>query len=228
MCSKSSLRYLGLALLMAASAMAISASVVQAKYLLLQKQKSVNDIPLTLALVGSGSLEAENGLKIECKTGTGFAWATLGGSKEKVSTEASIILRGCVWIGSEKTCVINDGGEGGEGMIKVKGSGEVIMSGSSYLATMSSFLVPLATIFTEGTFCTIPEQEEIYGAAHGLIENALADTTTKSLKLLNLSLTLGNSKVKSLSATLSAVHFSIPTFTLGIHLESLSGCTPIC
>jgi hypothetical protein len=215
-------KLLGLTVLAAVSVLAVGASVAQAKYLALLNGTSVNSATLTGAMVGSGFVTAENGLKIECSSGTGTATATLSGTGEKATGSASAILTGCVWVGSEKTCTINDGGAG---VIKGKGSGELIMEGTNYLVTATS--AEFTTILTEGAFCTIPEEEVASGTAHALINNALADTKAKTAKLLNLSLKLGNSKIKELNATVEGKDEN-PNATGGIHLVNLTGCTPIC
>jgi hypothetical protein len=215
-------KLLGLTVLAAISVMAVSASAAQAHYLLLLNGASVASETLSLTQIGTGSITAENGLKISCSGGTGTATANLSVSKEKVTGEAKAKFTGCVWVGSEKTCIINDGGAG---VINAKGTGEVIMEGTNYLITATS--AEFTTVLTEGAFCTIPEEEVVSGTAHALINNALADTKLKTANLLNLSLKLGNSKVTSLTAEVSVVDAN-PNATIGIHLQSLTGCSTIC
>jgi hypothetical protein len=220
--SRNIAKLLGITVLAALGVMAVSVSAAQAKYRLLLNSSSVKKGGLNGTLTGTGSITAENGLKIQCSGGTGAVTGELSATEEKVTGSASVTLTGCVWIGSEKTCTINDGGAG---KIKGSGTGEVIMEGTNYLVTASS--AAFTTVLTEGAFCTIPEEEVVSGTAHALIENALADTKTKTGKLLNLSLKLGNSKITSLSAAGSFTS-SEPNATMGIHLVVLVGCSPIC
>jgi hypothetical protein len=220
--SRNLLKLLGLALLAAISIMAVSASAAQAKYLLLLNGASITTENLVVTQEGSGFITAENGLKIQCSGGSGTATVNAVEESKKVTGSASATFTGCVWVGSEATCTINDGGVG---KIKAAGSGEVIMEGTNYLITATN--AAFTTVLTEGAFCTIPEEEVVSGTAHVLVLNALADTTSKQGHLLTLSLKLGNSKVKELSS-LVLVTDANPNATYGIHLVKLTGCEPIC
>jgi hypothetical protein len=211
------IKLLGVTVLAAVSVMAVSASVAQAKYLLLLNGVSVPE--LHLGFVGlKGFLKAENGLKLECQSSEGLAIAkSLEEGKKVTITETNATFKECVWVGSEKTCTINDGGKG---LIKVKGAGEVSMANkTSYLLKLSG--APFTTLFTEGVFCTIPEEEEIKGGVHVLVEGELPNGTLILGKLAALDIKLGNSKVTELTGEVHLYDFLDPTKTIGIHLVNL-------
>jgi hypothetical protein len=225
------IKLVGLTVLAAISVMAVSATAAQAKYTLLLNGKHVAELHLLLKNL-PGELKAENGLKIKCSAGEGLAIAKLVEEGKKVTGSAEGTFKGCVWVGSESTCTINDGGAG---QIKAKGTGEVVMTGEQFRVTATS--TEFATVFTEGIFCTIPEEEVVSGTADVIIEGEEGATMTEKLTLPkgkvltghleNLSLKLGNSKVTELKGDVHISDFLDPTATIGIHLCGLSG-TPAC
>jgi hypothetical protein len=206
-------KLLGVTILAAASVMALGASTAQAKYSLLLNGVSVNTLITTLEIL-SFFLRAENGLKVQCTGGTGTAEAKLVESGAKVTGSASATWKGCVWVGSEKTCTINDGAAG---QIKVKANGEMVMpSESEYRMAYSS--AEFGTIFSEGVFCTIPEEEVLGGSAHLILLDPLTDTLVKLGHLLPLSLKLGNSKVTEIALEVHIKDANDPTKTFAYHL----------
>lgn len=210
--SKHLIKLLGLTVLAAIGTMAVGASVAQAKYVLLLNGQFVSKDSFTLIIL-EVSLKAENGLKITCSGGTGNGTGELVESGKKVITSSSTSLKGCVWVGSEKTCTINDGGAG---VINTAKKGELSMSdASTYVvrSTSSEF----TTIITEGVFCTIPEEEVLSGTLCLKILEALADTKLKLVHLEAENLKLGNSKVTELSGEIH-VSDTDPNATFGIHL----------
>lgn len=184
------IKLLGLTSLAASGLMAMSTSEAQAKYSVLLNGKSIVEITRRLTYLNH-HISAENGLKINCTGGEGTATGKVLEGGLKISTSATGTLKGCVWVGSEKTCTINDGGVG---LIKTSGSGEVTMpDASTYVERLSN--ANFATIFTEGVFCTIPEEEVLSGTVNMKILNPLEDTKVKLLDLTGGELVLGNSKV---------------------------------
>jgi hypothetical protein len=214
--SRSLIKLLCLTILAAISVMAASASAAQAKYLLLLNGKSV-----PMLLLGTESLssyiKAENGLKIQCTGGEGILHLTLFESATQLISSTESTFKGCVWVGSEKTCTINDGGVG---LINATGTGKVVMpAAETYIATVES--PEFATIFTEGVFCTLPEEEIISGSFHSLIENASASTKTKSGKRLVLNGKLGNSKITEMVGELHFNDMNDPNANWAVHLVEL-------
>ncbi len=213
-------KLLGLTVLAAISVMAVSATAAQAKWLLLLNGAAVEELHLGIAGL-EGKLTAKNGLKIKCTSGEGLAIVKKVEGGLKVTGEASGTFKGCVWVGSEKTCTINDGGVG---FIKAAGTGEALMEGAEtnkVIANAES--ASFSVIKTEGAFCTVPAEEIVSGSAHVLIENALEDTKIKLGKILQLKLFLGKSEVTELSQEVHISDFLNPEATIGIHLCNLGG-----
>jgi hypothetical protein len=206
------IKLLGLTVLAAISAMAVSATVAQAKFLLLLEGKSVAKI--NSSLIGlKGRMKAENGLTLECQGGKGEATAESVESGAKVTISVSGTIEGCVWVGSEKTCTINDGGKG---LIHSAGTGEVVMP-SEGLYIMSIGSSHLASVFTEGVFCTIPEEEEISGTTHLHIEGKLPEGKLLLGNELALNEKLGNSKVTELTGEVHVQCRDNPSAVIGLH-----------
>jgi hypothetical protein len=207
-------KLLGLTVLATISVMAMSASAAQAKYLLLLNGTSA--LELHIGFKGlKGKLKAENGLKIECQSSDGLAIAKSLEEGKKVSIiNASGIFKECKWIGSEKTCTINDGGVG---LINAVGTGEIgMLTPKEYLIKLSG--KPFTTVLTEGAFCTIPEEEVVEGGVHILIPEELPQGTLILGSLAPLELKLGNSKVSELTGEVHLYDFLDPTANIGIHL----------
>lgn len=210
------LKLLGLTMLAAVSVMAVSASAAQAKYLLLLNGASVNLLNLDLEGL-AGYMLAENGLKIACSGGNGLAHVQVLNGGLSVSGTANATFEGCKWVGAEKTCTINDEGAG---LVHAGGSGELVMpDASTYIVTAES--AEFATIYTEGVFCTIPEEEVVSGKGHLLVLDALKDEKVKLGHLLALDLKLGNSKVKELVGEVHISDEDNPNATIAVHLVNL-------
>lgn len=208
-------KVLGMAMLAVVGIMVVSVSAAQAKYLLLLNGASVNELTTTLEYL-PGYFKAENGLKFECSGGTGTAADKVGEEGKKVSVSTSITLTGCKWAGN-KFCTINDGGVG---LIKMSGSGEMTMPGANeYLKLYTS--AAFTIIKTEGELCTIPEKEVLSGTLSLTLLEAANDTTKVKLgHLKNVSLMLGKSKI---SECVFEVHIRDldPNATWGISLVNL-------
>lgn len=208
-------KILGLTSFAALAALAFSATAAQANYLLLLEGESVQLLNLSvldlLILVKS-----ENGLDLHCKNGEGTKHVALIGGGTGISTSTSITWIDCEWTGSESTCTINDEGEG---LVNVSGNGSLTMSGpSEYGITLSSS--ELATIYTEGVFCTIPEEEVISGTIGAELLNALEDSKVKLSHHEALDANLGNSQITELSGE-AHIRDENPDATFGVHLVEL-------
>lgn len=201
---------------MGVAAVVFTASVAQANYLLLLNGKSVSSMNLSVELLNT-TKTAENGLEIECEGGTGLVAVKLAGGGAKVVGSASVTLEGCIWVGSESVCTINDGGEG---LVNLSAEGELVMSDpSSYKVTASSS--EFTTLFTEGIFCTIPEEEVISGTMSVPLLNVLGDTKVKLAHLNADALKLGNLPITELSGESHIRDADNPNATFGIHLVAL-------
>lgn len=214
--AKRRVRFIGLVVLAAVSVMAGNVSAAQAKYLLLFNGASVNLLKFSLEILKVYKI-LENGLKLECSGGSGSAEAKASESGTKVTGSASLTLKGCIWTGAEKTCTINDGGIG---QIKYQANGELIMpDASTYTVTATS--AEFGTVYTEGVFCTIPEEEVVSGTMSVSILNALDDAKVKLAHVKADNLKLGVSKVKEMVGEVHIMDADNPNATIGFHLVSL-------
>ena len=204
-------KMLGLTVLAAISVMAVSASAANAEWQLLLNGNSVSSATGTLTAL-AGRLEAENGLEITCTGGTGTASVELTEGNLKAVGSASGTFEGCKWVGSEKACTINDGGKG---LINVGGEGELTMAGGeTYVeATSEEF----ATVYSEGAFCTIPEEEVVSGTGKCHVLNPLEAATVHLCHLEAGSLKLGNSAVTALEGEVH-IEDANPNATFAWHL----------
>jgi hypothetical protein len=213
--SRHKIKLLGLSVLAVSAVMALSATAAQAKYLLLLNGKSVSSMKFKLEFL-SISVKLENGLAIKCTGGVGSSKASLSESGAKLSGAPSATLTGCVWVASEKTCTINDEGAG---QIKLQGTDLMHMTGTEFYLMGGG--AGIGTIFTEGIFCSLPEEEEIGGTASFKVLNALSDTKVKTGDLGSPNLTIGNSKVSELTGEVHVSDADDSNATFGIHLVEL-------
>jgi hypothetical protein len=211
----------GLSALVIVAIMAVNASATRAaQWQILLNGANVSSITLDLKALAS-HMTAENGLEVACEGGTGELTGTKNGTPSgdglatnSVKGSAAVTFEECVWVGSEASCTINDGGAG---LINATGNGEAIMNeAGETLVTASSS--QFTTIFTEGVFCTIPEEEEVSGGAHLLLLGAAADTVDKLSHLLPLGLKIGNSSVTELEGEGHITDAGNPSATWAIEL----------
>lgn len=107
--------------------------------------------------ISSGTLSAENGLEIACENGTAAASVGQGGT-----VEAEAEFEECVFVGSEATCTIVDfKSKEKEGVIEAAATGELVLYEEQHFVEFTA--KPFATIVAVGTFCTIPEEENVTG-----------------------------------------------------------------
>ncbi len=212
------IKLLGLTVLAAIGVMAVSVTAAQAKYLLLLNGAAVEELHLKIEGL-EVKIKAKNGLTMKCTSAEGLAIIKKMEGGLKVTGEVSGTFKGCVWVGSEKTCTINDGGVG---LIKFKSSGEIVMpDASTFILNFES--AGFSLIKTEGAFCTIPPEEILSGSFHILIENALEDTKVKLGKILQLKVLLGKSELTELTGEVHISDFLNPEATIGFHLCNLGG-----
>jgi hypothetical protein len=209
-------KFLGLTMLAAVSLMAVSATAAQAKYLLLLNGKSVSSMTFGLEFL-TVYAKAENGLKIQCSGGEGSSKAWLAEGGKKLLGSPSGTFTGCVWVGQEKTCTINDEGIGN---LKLIGNDEMSMFGANEYVLIGGN-AELGTIYTEGVFCTIPEEEVLGGTASATILDALTDTKVKLADFAPVNVKIGNSKVTEIKGEMHVRDLDNLTATFGIHLVEL-------
>ena len=214
MYKRSLLKLLGLTALAAIGVMAVSASAANAKWQLLLNGSSVSSGGGPVTSLES-SVEVENGLELSCAGGTGSATFELTEEGKKTVGSASGTLEGCVWVGSEKSCTINDGGKG---LINVGGSGELTMAESeTYIVSSSE---EFATIYTEGPFCTIPEEEVVSGTLKCHLLNPLEGAKVHVCHREAGSLQLGNSAITRFEGEVHMMDED-PNATFALHLVAL-------
>jgi hypothetical protein len=211
------IKLIGLTVLAAISAMAVTASAAQAKYLLLLNEEDKTQLTFNIEILPGGYMKADNGLKVACSGGTGTGSATLSGDAKTVGGSATVNFSGCVWVGSEKTCTIK--AEGVSGRIHASGTGAVSMSGSKYFVTAASS--EFTVIHSEGAFCTIPEEEVVSGSATIEVEGAEAETKLKKAHFSSEALFLGEAEVEEIVGEASITDLN-PNATFGIRL--VPGC----
>ncbi len=167
------IKVLGLSLLVAVGAMAVSASAAQAKWLLLKNGASVD----TLSLVGTvllGELLVDKlGLKIHCPEGTIAAEFKLSADKTKATGTGSATFKKCTVLTFPKCTVNSPGAAAGE--IKAAGSGEGKMTGETVFAELSS--AEFTTIEITGALCSISELggQKVNGTATLTLHEPLVD-----------------------------------------------------
>lgn len=211
-----SIKLLAVLFLAAGSVMVVNASTAQAEYLLLLNGEAVEKVDLALDKLPS-HIKASNGRRVNCSGGGGsIGLSRLG---QILGLFLSFHWYNCSWEGAETTCTINDESEEGEGVIQGSGSGEVVMDEGSYYAQFES--EEIATIYTEGVFCTVPEEEVISGIGHIIFDDALEDAKEKLGQLAPLDLKLGNSEVEELEGTVHISDKDDPSATIAVHLVKL-------
>jgi hypothetical protein len=174
---KNPIKTLGLSMLLLSGVIAANASGAHASELqLLLNGKAVNSLNLSLEQLHT-LLKAENGGQLLCTGGNGLV--LLKKSEGRVIGTAAGEFTGCRWPGAEKTCTIN--GPGGVGVIEAESDVEVVMQGPEYLLMASNDV--FATVYTEGTFCTILPEPRVGGTISVSIPNAEEKTTTHSGQL---------------------------------------------
>ncbi len=214
MLKKHLIKALGLSVLAIVGVMAVTASAAQANYVLELNEKPVTLLHLLLEGL-HGLLVAENGLEILCTGGHGLAHVVNNGAT--VTGNANGTFTGCVWVGAEETCIIEDP-EGGEGVIKAEGTGEVVMEEGNYKVVTTNEN-EFAVVYTEGLFCTIPEEEVVEGTASASLPDAEEEIATHLASLHADSLRLGGSNVKSLEGEVHITDLD-PEATFSIHLTA--------
>ncbi len=187
------LKAIGLSVLAIIGMTAIGASTAQAKYVLRLNEEPVSALHLLLDGL-HGVIKAENGLELLCTGGHGLIEA-----KNLESTVVGSMSReftGCVWVGAEETCIIEDP-EGGEGVIKAEGTGKIEMVGGAYNVVTTNEK-EFAVVYTEGLFCTLPEEEVVEGTASASLPDAEEEATTHSAELHAVDIRLGGSQITHL------------------------------
>lgn len=199
-----------LSALMIVGAMAMGASAAQGAVHILLNGASVNLVNLNL-LALHASIEVFPAFTILCEHGTGTAHFTT--NLVTSSGSFDIVLSNCVWVGSGKTCTINDPGTG-VGTVGISGENSVYMEGANWYieAESSSF----STIYTEGVFCNIPSEEVMSGSFKAIVNNAEAAATSHSVEIVSSEVFFGESTGSfELEAHITDAN---PTATLALHL----------
>ncbi len=196
----------GLAAVAVAIGLAASATVASAGYIYLLDGHSVSSLDLKKKTL-STRLKAENELEVECEEGIAESYMTLSEEGKKALGSTAIALSECVWVGAEGFCTINDPGAG-EGQILLAGNSEVSGMEEEELEVITES-EELGTIYTEGAFCTIPEEEELSGSMAETVLDALKDTKVKLTHFNTRNMNLGASQVTEFTAL---AHESDPGF----------------
>lgn len=183
---RKNLKILGLSLLTFTAVMAVGASAVQAKWLLLKNGASANLLNLNVSVNAGEFLVEDLGMKIYCSAGgTGSADLSLNSPSNTVlSTSASVTFHGCLDLEFESVCDVHSLGQP-NGLITATGSGVASMSGSNMYINISS--AELATIVYLGNECPLHEVSLAGDIVSGSVKfEVLEHTTSAKLHQIDL------------------------------------------
>ena len=217
-------RLLGLSMLVAVTAMAVSASAAQAKWLVLLDGKSVSTIKLGISAPKGELLVPGLGLAIVCEGGTGSVSASLSNENKTLSGSASIIFSGCTDLNFGEVCDVSSIGDAA-GTIKSGGEGAAGMEGEEYFVDASSS--EFTNITYTGEECPLTEIDgRVNGKVRVTLLDALKDTNLKVGHVLvpPKSLFFGEEEatLHDTSGKPLLISFShSPEKTWAIHLEGL-------
>ena len=166
-------KVLGLSLLVAVGLTAIGAATAQAGYKLSKGGASTS----LLEVVGEvllTELNTEGEVNLHC--GGGGAGIGLGAGGGVVLGGADIHYGGCSVLGNP-FCEVSSEPAAGDMELLIFGEGEVV----SMTGSVTTFLIEsseLSTVYFEGPFCTLPEEEVISGSLNLNVLEAETSATT--------------------------------------------------
>lgn len=185
-------RLMGLSMLMAVGAMAMSASLAQAKWLILVNKTSVSSITLDVEVSKDQLLVPGLGLVIACKLGEGEVAATLSSESKVLSVNAAVTFRDCYDENFSEVCDVR-GFWDITGSITAQGEG----TGGMGFQASETYFVDLASeefanIEYVGLECPLTEIDgRVSGKVRADLWPADSKTLTKEATLLDKGLTFG-------------------------------------
>ncbi len=229
-------KILGLSLLALGAFLAVSASVAQAKYLVLVNKTAKSSVKFKGSLEGGRFLVPGLNLKIKCTKGAVAGSAALSEENKKLDGSVTATFTGCVVLEFEKTCfpMSKAGGVAqANGTIVAAATIKAFMGGPAgyFVRAESKAGSPFTSIEILGASCPLEEVNgEALGSVAFKIESPLEDVLTHGIELFEQSLDYsGNSATLENDAGSTALKGSVQEetgATTGLHLENLPGCEP--
>ena len=195
-------RIAGLSLLAVVGVLAVSASTVQAKWLILENSKSVTKLELKGTAEG-GYFLSENGNKLHCNGSTSTGTATLSEEGKTLSGTLTATFTGCTEEQFKTTCTVHSAGQA-NGTIVATGSGVADMPKNAKgepLPGIETFFIAKSSNFTTleylGEECPLNETKEVIaGTLKNIVLEPLTDLKLHKFHAVGENLKLGSSSVE--------------------------------
>ncbi len=228
-------KILGLSLLALGAFLAVSASVAQAKWLVLVNKVSKTSVNLKATVEAGRLLVPGLNLKIKCSEGKAAGSASLSEENKKLAGSATVTFTGCVVLEFEKTCfpMSKEGATAQpNGTIIAKSNAKAFMEGTKVLVEAKSEGAAFTSLEILGASCPLEEVDyAVNGSITLEVENPLTDAVKHGVVLVKQALTYGGQTATLENDASTALKGSVEEesgLTTSIHLVNLPGCEPIC